>query len=239
MPPHVLISETPDAVAEKAAADFAHLVEKTVASNDRFSVALPGGQTPKLFFDRLTQEPYRTSIPWAKIWVFFGDERSVPPEHQESNFGVARDCLLQKVPISSAHVYRMYGEKPPAEAARTYSEAIKRFFRAENDPPAFDLIILGLGPDGHTASLMPGTDALHEEKRWVVDNVVRSLQTVRMTMTYPLINHAKQVWFLVTGAKKAAAFAKAQQGPSEDCPASLVAPENGELRWYVDKAVVA
>jgi 6-phosphogluconolactonase len=238
MPPQIIVSDTPEAVAAKVAADFADLVEKTLAGQERFSVALPGGQTPKLFFDLMSKEPYRSRIAWPKIWVFFGDERSVPPEHQESNFGVARDLLLQKVPISSAHVYRIYGEQPASDAARIYEKALKGFFKTETEPPAFDLILLGLGLDGHTASLIPGTSALQEEQRWVVENVVRSLQTVRITFTYPVINHAHQVWFMVTGAKKATAFAKAQAGPSLDTPASLVQPDPGELRWYVDKAVV-
>jgi len=237
MPFQTLLSETPEALAEKAAADFAALVVQTLTHQERFTVALPGGVTPKLFFTRLTQDPYRTQIPWDKVWVFWGDERCVPPEHSESNFGVARDYLLGNVSISSAHVYRIRGEDPPADAARAYAKQLHEVFK--NDPawPEFDLIILGMGTDGHTASLMPGTAALHEERRWVVENVVRSLQTVRITLTLPVINHAHHVWFLVTGAKKREAFAKAQAGPSEDCPASLVQPEKGGLSWYVDRAV--
>lgn len=238
MPPKVIVSDTPEALAERAADDFARLVEETLARQERFSVALPGGQTPKLFFTRLTQEPYRARIPWDKLWVFWGDERCVPPDHSESNFGVARDFLLQKVPIPSAHVFRIRGEDPPPEAARAYAKTMHEVFKTE-PWPAMDLVLLGMGPDGHTASLMPGTSALEEERRWVVENAVRSLQTIRITMTLPVFNHARQAWFLVTGPKKAAAFARAQSGPREDCPASRVQPENGELRWYVDKAVTA
>ena len=253
MKPRVIVAETPEAVAEKAAADFASLVTDTLSrqdrpphdpaggrltSGDRFTLALPGGATPKLFFTRLTQEPYRTQIPWSKLWVFWGDERCVPPDHPESNFGVARDHLLGSVPLASAHVFRIRCEDPPAETARAYSKAMHDFFKTDDAWPSFDLILLGMGADGHTASLMPGTAALHEERRWVVENVVRSLQTVRVTMTLPVINHSRQVWFLVTGAKKAAAYASAQAGPKDECPASLVQPEAGELRWYVDKAVM-
>jgi 6-phosphogluconolactonase len=230
--------ETPDAAADKIAADVAELIERTLAEKDRFYLALPGGSTPKLLFARLTQEPLRSRIPWAKIWLFFGDERCVPPDHPESNYGMAKTHLLEKVPVSNSHVYRMRGEDPPAESARAYSKVMHDVFKTEEEWPTFDLMLLGIGPDGHTASLMPGTPALHEERRWVVENVVRSLQTVRITMTLPVINHARQVWFFATGPKKAAAFARAQQGPSDDCPASLVAPQKGELVWYVDKAVV-
>jgi 6-phosphogluconolactonase len=238
MPPKILVSETPEAAAEKAAADFAVLVEQTLARQERFFVALPGGVTPKLFFTRLTQEPYLAQVPWNKLWVFWGDERCVPPDHPESNFGVARDYLLGEVPIPNSHVFRIRGEDPPPESARAYSKLLHEEFKTKAEWPAFDLIILGMGPDGHTASLMPGTAALQEERRWVVENVVRSLQTVRITMTLPVINHARQVWFLVTGAKKVAAYAKVQAGPSLECPASLVQPVSGQLVWYVDRSVV-
>jgi 6-phosphogluconolactonase len=235
----VIVSETPEALADRAAADFVDAVEQTLRERDRFTVALPGGATPKLFFTRLTQEPYRSKIPWDKLWLFWGDERCVPPEHPESNFGMAREFLLNKVSIPSAHVQRIRGEDAPPESARAYAKVLHDFFRASPEWPTFDLIILGMGTDGHTASLMPGTAALHEERRWVVENVVRSLQTIRITMTLPVIDQARRVWFLVTGAKKAAAYAKAISGPREDCPASLVQPESGVLRWYIDKAVSA
>jgi len=237
MTPNVIISETPEALADRAAADFTQLVQKTLTERPRFTVALPGGMTPKLFFTRLTQEPYRAQVPWEKVRVFWGDERCVPPDHLESNFRVARENLLEKVPIASAHVNRIRGEDPPPEAARAYAKILHDTFK-DPDWPTFDLIILGMGMDGHTASLMPQTAALQEERRWAVENVVRSLQTVRITLTLPVINRARNVWFLVTGAKKHAAYEQAQAGPSEDCPASLVQPETGELVWYVDKSVV-
>jgi 6-phosphogluconolactonase len=161
----------------------------------------------------------------------------VPPEHPESNFAVARQYLLEKVPISHAHVFRIRGEDPPAETGRNYARTLHDVFKTEASWPVFDLVLLGMGADGHTASLMPGTAALQEERRWVVENVVRSLQTVRVTMTLPVINNARHIWFMATGAKKAAAFTRVQAGPDEACPASLVQPENGELRWYVDKAI--
>jgi 6-phosphogluconolactonase len=238
MTPEILVLESPEAVAERAAADFAQLVEETLANKDRFTVALPGGVTPKMFFTRLTQEPFRDRIPWKKLWIFWGDERCVPPDHQESNYGVARDLLLQQVPIPGSQVFRMRGEDPPPESARAYAKTLHDFFKAAEGWPVFDLIILGLGPDGHTASLIPGTAAVQEERRWVVENVVRSLQTVRITLTLPVINHAANVWFMVTGVKKVAALAKARSGPSLESPASLVQPEQGRLVWYVDRAAL-
>lgn len=234
-----IISETPEAVAERAAADFAAYVTDTLKTSKRFTVALPGGATPKLFFNRLREEPYRHTIPWKQVWLFWGDERCVGPEHPDSNFRMARENLLQEIGVPSSQVFRMRGEDPPALAARSYETTLHEIFGASVEWPVFDLIILGLGPDGHTASLMPGTSAIHEEKRWVAENVVRSLQTVRITLTFPVLNHARQVWFLVTGAKKAAPLARAQAEPSPECPASLVRPESGKLLWYMDRAAAA
>ena len=233
----IIVSETPEALAEKVAADFAQLVNDTLTRQPRFTVALAGGQTPQLFYSRLAKEPYRSSIPWPKIWFFWGDERCVPKEHPESNFKMAAETLLNFVPVPSSHVFRMRGEDPPPIAARDYQQILRDTFGSK-EWPDFDLILLGLGPDGHTASLMPGTPALMDGDRWVVGNVVRSLQTVRITLTLPAINHAKHIWFLVTGSKKSQPFARAQEGPDPSWPASLVKPESGELRWYVDKAVV-
>jgi 6-phosphogluconolactonase len=233
----VIVSETPEVLSERVAAEFSDLVSDVLQRQDRFTLALAGGQTPKLFYSRLAKEPYKSSIPWSRLWIFWGDERCVPKDHPESNFRMASEALLQYVPVPPAHVFRMRGEDPPPSAAREYETLLKEVFK-EQEWPHFDLVLLGLGPDGHTASLMPGTPAMMDGDRWVVGNVVRSLQTVRITMTFPVINHARHVWFLVTGGKKNAPFTRAQAGPSHDLPASLVHPEDGDLRWYVDKAVL-
>ncbi len=236
-PPAIIVSETPEALSSRVADDFASLVSGVLSQQDRFTVALAGGSTPQQFYARLAKEPYRSAIPWSKLWFFWGDERCVPKDHQESNFRMASEALLQLVPINSAHVYRMHGEDPPPVAARDY-EGLMRTIFGQVPWPTFDLILLGLGTDGHTASLMPGTPALSPGDRWVVGNVVRALQTVRITLTLPVLNHARQVWFLATGTKKQIPFANAQGEPNPACPASLVHPESGELRWYVDQAVL-
>ena len=257
MPVEIIISDTPEAMADRVAEDFATLVNTTLASQDKFSIALAGGLTPKQFYARLSKEPYQSSVPWSKLWLFWGDERCVPKEHPDSNFGMAAQVLLPFVPVPPAHVMRMRGEDPPPQAAQDYEKDMRLFFRDSGFWPHFDLILLGLGPDGHTASLIPGTPAVSNHvaeeigedrrqsdtgeppaPRWVVHNVVRSLQTVRLTVTYPVLNQAKNIWFLVTGAKKAEAFAEVQKGPNPSWPASLIQPVEGELRWYVDKAVV-
>lgn len=239
----IIISETPEQVADRVAEDFAKLVQDTLQHQDRFTVALAGGLTPKTFYSRLAREPYKSSIPWSRLWVFWGDERCVPKDHSESNFRMASEALLQFVPVPPAHVFRMRGEDPPPLAARDYEKQLKEIFRNQ-EWPAFDLILLGMGADGHTASLIAGTPAVMMDDggpggdRWVVGNVVRSLQTVRITLTLPAINHGKNVWFLVTGAKKAPAFRRAQEELNPSTPASLVEPESGNLRWYVDKIVM-
>ena len=254
----LIISETPEAQAERVAEDFARLVKDSLATQERFSVALAGGETPKHFYARLAKEPYKSSIPWAKLWFFWGDERCVPKDHRDSNFRMAAESLLQFVPVPPSHVIRMRGEDPPPQAAQDYEKFMRSFFRDAGFWPHLDLILLGLGLDGHTASLIPGSPAVAnhvsenlEERRqpdvatgeapqprWVVHNVIRALQTVRLTFTYPVINQAKNIWFLVTGAKKAEAFAEVQKGLNPACPASLVQPVSGVLRWYVDKEVV-
>lgn len=259
MADNVIISETPDALADRVAADFSALVTSTLSTQERFSIALAGGQTPKQFYERLAKEPYKSSIPWEKLWIFWGDERCVPKEHPDSNFRMASEALLQYVPVQASHVTRMRGEDPPPQAAQDYEKSMRQFFRDSGMWPHFDLILLGLGPDGHTASLIPGTPAVTEhvsqerpnerrrpdaeaaqepQPRWVVHNVVRAMQTVRLTITFPVINQAKHVWFLVTGSKKSDIFSEAQKGPNPALPASLVQPASGALRWYVDKAVV-
>jgi len=265
MADHVIVSDTPEALADRVAADFAVLVDQSLAKQERFSVALAGGITPKQFYARLAKEPYKSSIPWAKLWFFWGDERCVPKEHPDSNFRMVSEALLQFVPVQPSHVIRMHGEDPPPQAAQEYEKFMRQFFRDSGFWPRFDLILLGMGADGHTASLIPGspavadhvteppveerrqTDLSQEEAsalpagrqaRWVVHNVVRTLQTVRLTLTYPVINQAKNVWFLVTGSKKAEVFAEVQKGPNPAWPASLVQPVSGELQWYIDKAVV-
>ncbi|HVO32269.1 MAG TPA: 6-phosphogluconolactonase, partial [Elusimicrobiota bacterium] len=184
----VIVSETPEALAARVAADFASLVAGVLERQPRFTVALAGGSTPKLFYQRLAKEPYRSSVPWSKMWFFFGDERCVPKDHPDSNFRMASETLLQYVPVNSNHVHRMRGEDPPPVAARDYENTMRGIFGSASEWPALDLMLLGLGTDGHTASLIPDTPALTPGDRWVVGNVVRSLQTVRITMTLPVLN---------------------------------------------------
>jgi len=235
----VVVSDNADVLADRAAADLVALVNQTLKTQPRFTVALSGGGTPEKLYTHLAQSPYADQIAWSKLWFFFGDERCVPPDHPDSNFRMARETLLDKVPVIARQVFRMKGEDPPPQAAQDYENDMRTIWKESGCFPALDLILLGLGADGHTASLFPGSPALTDGDRWVVGNVIRSLQTVRITMSLPVLNAGRHVWFLVTGAKKADAFACAQRGEDPICPASLVRPTSGHLRWYTDSSVMS
>lgn len=222
-------------LAEAAARDFAKKAADSIASSGRFAVALAGGSTPKAAYELLASE-YTDEVDWSNVHVFFGDERSVPPEDDDSNYRMAREALLDHVPVGS--VRRMKGELLPDEAAAQYEEELRKFFGTLGTPPEFDLIQLGIGDDGHTASLFPNTPALTVTDRWVAQNPVPKLETVRITLTLPVINAAKAVSFLVAGEGKAEALKEILEGDAEpqDYPAKFVQLP-GELIWMVDGAV--
>ena len=200
-PPHFHVSKDPEAVARAVASRFVELAREAVESHGRFAVALAGGSTPKRVYELLATEEFNGQVPWERVHVFFGDERAVPPEHPESNFRMARSALLSRVPVPAENVRRMRGEGDPEEAAGAYESELRAFFAAA---PwlRFVFVMLGMGVDGHTASLFPHTPALREQTRWAVANPVEKLKTVRLTLTAPAINHAAHVLFVVTGAAK-------------------------------------
>lgn len=205
-------------------------------SKDVFRVALSGGRTPIGLFSLLSDPSsgFRESIPWEKIHVFWSDERCVPPDSPESNYRSAFDALLSRVPVSPGRIHRVEAELPdPAEAARRYEATVLRELGAR---PRFDLIFLGLGPDGHTASLFPGSPAVREQSRLVVPVAVDQTVRSRVTFTLPLINAAARVVFLVSGADKADAVRRVfEEPPSESVPAGLVKPVSGEWIWLLDR----
>jgi 6-phosphogluconolactonase len=193
---------------------------------------LAGGSTPKATYEILARD-YADRIDWSKVHVFFGDERTVPPDHEDSNYRMAREALLNHVPVGSIH--RMRGELPPDEAAAAYEEELREFFGAEG-LPRFDLILLGIGGDGHTASLFPETSALEVHDRWVVANPVPKLDTTRITLTIPVINAARSVVFLVAGEDKAEALKEILEGDADprEYPARLIQPPGGP-DWMLDR----
>jgi 6-phosphogluconolactonase len=226
------------ALAQKAAELFQQKAHEAIAAHGRFTVALSGGSTPKAMFALLAREPFCSAIDWAKVYIFWGDERCVPPEHPDSNYRMTNEALLSQVPLPPNNIFRMHGEKEPAQAAQEYSAQLRQFFQTES-APHFDLVFLGMGADGHTASLFPGTRALHAEaNEIVVENYVEKLKTYRLTLTAATINHARFIVFLVGGKDKAATFNAVLQGEYQPdlYPSQLIQPVNGTLLWMVDAA---
>lgn len=227
------IFEDKKQLAEAAARDFSERAATAIESSGRFAVALAGGSTPEATYKLLASE-YADEVDWGKVHVFFGDERSVPPDDEDSNYRMAREALLDHVSVGSVH--RMKGEPLPDEAAMQYEEELREFFGALGEPPEFDLIQLGIGDDGHTASLFPNTPALEVTDRWAAQNPVPKLETVRITLTLPVINASKAISFLVAGEGKAEALKEVLEGDADphDYPSKLVQPA-GELNWMVDE----
>lgn len=233
----------PMAIAEEGAERFAGAAGEAFARAGRFTVALAGGATPKLLYTLLATEPYGRHLPWQETHVFWGDERCVPPDHPESNYRMAHEALLRHLPIPSEQIHRMCGEEPdPERAAAEYEERLRTAFPGQAGAvPRFDLVLLGMGADGHTASLFPHTEAVREQQRWVVRNYVPKFQADRLTLTAPAINGAATVLFLVAGDDKAAALQAVLEGPAapERLPAQLIRPTAGRLVWLVDRAAAS
>ena len=226
----------PDAatLALAAAGEFTRVAS---ASKGPFRVALSGGSTPKAFHALLSDEtkPFRARIPWERLHFFWGDERCVPPDHPESNYRMALETLLSKVPVPAGQIHRIQGELANADqAADLYEETLLREF---DTLPRFDWIFLGMGPDGHTASIFPGTSALVEQKKLVTSVWVPEKAAHRVTLTLPVLNAGKKVVFVVSGADKAEAARQViEGGPQPTFPASLVNPARGELLRLLDRA---
>jgi 6-phosphogluconolactonase len=227
-----------EALARAGAEAVAAAAEQAVAARGRFTLALSGGSTPRPVYALLAdpRAPFRARVPWDRTHVFFGDERPVPPHHPDSNYRMAREALLAHVPVASVH--RIPAEQPGASEA--YEGELRSFFALPPgaEPPRLDLVLLGLGPDGHTASLFPGTTALDEWTRWVASPWVARLGTARTTLTFPVLNRAREVLFLVSGADKADALRRVlAPAPGADAlPAARVAPADGRVAWIVDAA---
>lgn len=227
-------------VSLRAGELFVQLADAAVSSQGRFTVALSGGSTPRALYELLAGDEFRSLVPWSNAHLFWGDERWVPPDHAESNYRMARQALLDRSPIPAGNVHRMPTEhEDPAGAAAEYARTLKAFFRVPaGELPRFDLILLGMGEDGHTASLFPGTAALGESQRWVMANYVEKLGTYRLTLTVPVINQAANVVFLVSGNSKAAVIRDVLEGEYQPhrLPSQLIRPFAGRLRFILDRA---
>lgn len=233
----ILYCQDLDGLSHRVAEQFVQLARQKIEQQGGFYVALAGGGTPKRLYQLLATEPYREQVEWSRVFFFFGDERYVPHEHDDSNYRMARESLLAHVPVNQAHVYAMNTASDVRRAAADYSRTIQQTLPLVGKLPAFDLILLGMGDDGHTASLFPRTCILHDQ-RLVAAVYVEKFKAWRISMTYPLINNAQQVWILVAGAAKAPVLAHIQKGQDHDYPVARVNPR-GNLYWYLDQAAAA
>ncbi len=232
------------ALARAAAEVFIATATRAVKLNGKFAVALSGGSTPKALYSLLTTDKtLQSQVPWQQTYFFFGDERHVPPDHADSNFRTANEAMLSKMDVRREQVFRIKGEYDNApKAAAEYEQALREFFHlAAGQFPRFDLVMLGMGPDGHTASLFPGTRALEEKNRLVVSNWVGKFYTHRITLTAPVLSHAACVMFMAHGQDKAQPLKAVLEGPYEPAqlPSQLIRPLNGTLLWLVDESAAA
>ena len=229
------ICRDPQELYAKAASLFTQRAKEAVSTQGRFCVALSGGSTPEGIYRLLAGEPFRSQVPWSEVHVFWGDERCVGPMDPASNYRLAERSLISSVPIPSQNVHRIAGELLPEEAARTYAQTLREIFSPRGGMPRFDLILLGMGVDGHTASLFPASSALGETDRWVAAHFVQNVNAWRITLTLPVLNQAAHVMFLVSGRDKAAMVRRVIEDRSDSPPAGLVRPAEGRLLWLVDR----
>jgi len=227
-------------IAARAAQIFVESAKAAAQANRTLSIALAGGSTPKALYSLLAADPLRSQVPWDKLDFFFGDERHVPPDHQDSNFRMASEAMLSKAPVAPTQVHRIHAENPDAaQAAQQYEDELRQAFHlSPGQRPRFDLVLLGMGNEGHTLSLFPGTKALRDNGRLVLRNWVGKVFSDRITMTAPVVNNAALVLFMITGADKAPALKAVLEGTfePEQLPSQLIAPENGKLLYLVDTA---
>ncbi|MFQ5889562.1 MAG: 6-phosphogluconolactonase [Gemmatimonadota bacterium] len=236
----LLVLDDAEVLADAAAREVTRSVRNAIARRGSCSIALAGGRTPRQLYRKLAGEPHRSRIDWRRLEVFWGDERCVPPDHSESNYRMAREALLDRVPVARLAVHRMRGEVEPFSAAAEYEAALLETLGAA---PRLDLVLLGIGADGHTASLFPDTPNLGGELRWVISTLGPATPRRRLSLTLRTINGARKVIFLATGAAKAAALAlvlgKAADPAASSLPAALVRPRQGSLVWLVDRHAAA
>ncbi|NUO08415.1 MAG: 6-phosphogluconolactonase [Candidatus Brocadia sp.] len=239
----ILVVPNPDELNHRAAQEFVRLAEEAVRTKGFFSVALSGGSTPKGLYERLASDQYREQVPWPKVYVFWGDERCVPPDHPDSNYRMARESFLDKIPIPEENIYRMMAElEDHGRAAAGYEQTIKAFFHLETGKrPRFDLILLGMGEDGHTASLFPETPALEDAVHLVSANYIEKLGACRLTLTVPVINQASNVLFLIFGESKALVLKEVLEGEYQPqrLPSQLIRPISGRLLFIIDRVAAS
>ena len=235
MTPHVQRYESAGALHRAAASAIVALLNEAIAVRGVATFVLSGGSTPRAVYESLAAEPAR--IDWSKVKLFWGDERCVPPAHHDSNYRMTREALLHAIAIPEGNIFRIKAEREPRAAAESYAALLAAEFKLiDGELPRFDLVLLGLGEDGHTASLFPGTSIVNETRRLVADVFVPKMNAQRISMTFPVINNSSNVLFLVSGAGKAGILRDVLEGEPNVFPAQNVAPTNGTLHWLVDAA---
>ncbi|MBK8230931.1 MAG: 6-phosphogluconolactonase [Candidatus Eisenbacteria bacterium] len=244
MKPHIHICADAEAIAREAAIEFARIAREAVIQHGFFTVALAGGSTPRRLYELIAERAQgRAGVPWESVHFFFGDERPVPPDHVDSNFNLANQALFSRIPVPAANLHRIHGEMPDLEvAAQLYETDLRGFFLARlalrGTLPRFDLVLLGMGADGHTASLFPGGNAVWEQQRWCVSGWVEKLHQHRVTLTPPVLNAADNVLFLVAGEEKAESLEEVILGENDPgrLPAQIVRPKEGRIAWLIDES---
>lgn len=233
-----IIKPDPEALCLEAAKDLKRLAQQNIDAKGEFTVALAGGSTPKQFYQTLAKAPYATTMPWGKMRLFFGDERAVPADHPDNNFGMANRHLFKKISIDPTRIHRIQSELEPQQAAQAYHTIVKGFLPLDEAGwPVFDLVLLGLGPDGHVASLFPDTDILEVEDRCAAAVWVEDKKTWRVSLTLPVINSAQHVWLMVTGEGKSDIVDRVFKYPSvsQPLPVERLRPKQ-DLSWYLDQS---
>jgi 6-phosphogluconolactonase len=239
------VDASPEAVNRRAAQYFVDGIRSAAGARGKARIAISGGNTPKHTFELLADpsEPYREQIPWEKLELYWVDERCVPPDHPDSNYRMTREALLDKVPLNQSQIFRIQGELEPEESAAKYEFDIRQSFRLEGaELPCFDMVQLGMGPDGHTASLFPHTQGLHEIMRIAIANhVPQQKESWRATLTWPVIDRARDVFFLIEGADKVDALRAVFLGPydPETYPSQLIRPASHRITLLLDSAAAA
>jgi 6-phosphogluconolactonase len=232
----VHISQDAGCLAAEAAAFIRSYVTHVLDNESRCSLVLSGGNTPRRTYQELSTRA--DELDWSRVHIYWGDERCVPHAHPDSNYRMAYETLLSKVPLPGSNIHPMACDPTPEEGARAYEDSLRRLF-PDADVPRFDLVLLGLGGDGHTASLFPGTRALDEEQHWVVANRVEKLDTWRLTLTLPVLNAARAVMFLAEGSEKSAILKEILEGSGASYPAQRIQPMDGSVHWFIDRAAGA
>jgi 6-phosphogluconolactonase len=238
IPPKIQVFPNADGLAQAAARRVVDAARESIARSGTFTFTLSGGSTPKALYELLANDEYRDRIDWPRVEIFFGDERTVPPDHPDSNYRMANQALLSKVPIKPENIHRMRGEIDPEQAAKEYGQLLKRRFGDDGGP---DLVLLGIGDDGHTASLFPHTAALRETKHRAFANPVPKLNTTRLTLTAPLINRAGEILVLSAGENKAPVIRQILEEPPDPdrLPIQMIFPASGNLTYLLDVAAAS